>query len=142
VVSTIEHGLVRLDVGDDEVDFEMFYNLDKARLPIQYLANLFSGGNEDLIRNILRKMLAVRILKRRQSVEGEVDEQTERILAFAGTDLEEAEAMYRLTTIPTLKDRFVLPPYHREMAIEAWEDPLDHKGETGLGYVQIPIRGA
>ena len=52
------------------------------------------------------------------------------------------EAMYRLTTIPTLADRFVLPPYHREMAIEAWEDPLDHKGETGLGYVQIPIRGA
>jgi len=142
VVSTVENGLVRLDVGDDDMDFELFNNLDKARLPIQYLANLFSGGNEDLIRNILRKMLAVRILKRRQSVEGEVDEQTERILSFAGTNIPEAEAMYRLTTIPTLEDRFVLPPYHREMATEAWKDPLDHKGETGLGYVQIPIRGA
>ena len=142
VVSTIESGLVRLDVGTDEIDFELFNNLDNARLPIRYLANLFSGGNEEPIRNILRKMLAVRILKRRQSVEGEVDEQTERILSFAGTDLDEAEDIYRLTTLPNLEERFVLPPYHREMATEAWKDPLDHKGDAGLGYIRIPIRGA
>ena len=50
VVSTIENGLVRLDLPPEQIDFEMFYNLDKARLPIKYLANLFSGGNEELIR--------------------------------------------------------------------------------------------
>jgi nitrate reductase beta subunit len=126
----------------EEIDFELFHNLDKARLPIQYLANLFSGGNEAMIRDILRKMLAVRIYKRRQSVEGDIDEQTLRVLEFAGLTPETAEDTYRLTTLPTLEERFVLPPYRREMATEAWGDPLAHKGDTGFGYIQAPTRGA
>jgi len=142
VVSTIEGGLVRLDVGMEQIDFELFHNLDKARLPIQYLANLFSGGNEAMIRDILKKMLAVRIYKRRQSVEGEIDQPTLRVLEFAGLTPETAEDTYRLTTLATLEERFVLPPYRREMATEAWGDPLAHKGDTGFGYIQAPKRGA
>ena len=46
------------------------------------------------------------------------------------------------STLPTLEERFVLPPYHREMDIEALNDPLAHKGETGVGYIQPPVRGA
>ena len=46
-----------------------------------------------------------------------------------------------MTTQPTMEERFVLPPYHREMSVEAWKDPLAHKGETGLGYIQPPLRG-
>ena len=47
-----------------------------------------------------------------------------------------------LTTLPTLSERFVIPQYHRETAVEAWKDPLAHKGETGFGYIQAPARGA
>jgi nitrate reductase beta subunit len=110
-------------------------------MPVQYLANLLAAGNEDEIRPVLLKMLAVRIYMRRKSVEGEIDAETLKLLAEAGTNPQEAEAIYRLTTLPTMDERFVLPPYHREMSVEAWRDPLAHKGETGLGYLQIPVRG-
>ena len=143
VVSTIEQGLVRLDISPEQVDFELFDALEKARLPIKYLANLFSAGNEEVIEKILRKMLAVRIYKRRQSVEGVIDEATLAMLESADTNPEEVEAIYRLTTLPTMPERFVFPPYHREMSAEAmYGDPLARKGETGLGYTSAPKRGA
>ena len=142
LMSTIERELNRLDLPDKRADFELFDDLDKARLPIKYLANLFSVGNEDTIRQVLRKMLAVRIYKRRQSVDGVIDEATIELLESVGTTEEEVEAIYRLTTLPTLDERFVLPPYHREMAIEELNDPLAHKGATGVGYIQGPKRGA
>ena len=142
VMSTIERSLVRMDLNGDDKDFELFDELEKARLPLEYLANLFSVGDVEVIKGILRKMLAVRMFKRRQSVEGFVDEATLAAMAAAGTSPEEAEAIYKLTTLPTMEERFVLPPYHREMAIEELNDPLAAKGEAGLGYLQPPVRGA
>jgi nitrate reductase beta subunit len=143
VVSTIEQGLVRLDISPEQVDFELFQGLEKARLPIKYLANLFSAGNEEVIEKILRKMLAVRIYKRRQSVEGVIDDATLTMIESAGTSPEEIEAIYRMTTLPTMQERFVFPPYHREMSAEAmYGDPLARKGETGFGYTLAPERGA
>ncbi len=142
VVSTIEEGLVRLDIARDQIDFELFNSLEKARLPIKYLANLFSGGNEEVIEKILRKMLAVRIYKRRESVEGIIDEATLAMVESADTTPEEIEAIYRMSTLPTIAERFVYPPYHREMAAEAiYGDPLARKGDVGLGYSVPPKRG-
>src|SRR5512146_161839 len=60
VVSVIEGDLVKLDIAPDARDFELFHHLDGARMPIRYLANLFSAGNEAPIRSALRKLLAVR----------------------------------------------------------------------------------
>lgn len=141
VVSTIEEGLYRLNLTDESHDFELFNRLDAARIPVKYLANLFSAGDEQVIRVILRKMLAVRIYMRRKSLEGEVDKATLRLLAEAGTNAEEAEAIYKLTANSTFQERFALPPYHRELSVEAQKDPLAHRGETGLGYLQAPARG-
>jgi len=143
VVSVIEDELVRLDLVDSPAahDFELFNRLDAARLPIRYLANLLSAGNEELIEQPLRKMLAVRTYMRHKTVDGQVTAQTMQLLAAAGLSQEQAEAIYYMTTQPTLDERFVLPPYHREMAVEAWKDPLAHKGETGLGYMSAPERG-
>ena len=134
IVATVEQSLIRLDLPDEEVDFELFQELDKARLPIAYLAKLFAVGDERVIRRILRKMLAVRLYKRRQSVTGEVDETTLRLVEEAGTSATEIEGMYRLTTQANLAERFVLPPYNREVSIESLQDPLAHKGE--VGYVR------
>ncbi|MEN8235852.1 MAG: nitrate reductase subunit beta [Actinomycetota bacterium] len=142
VVSTLEEGLVRLDISREQIDFELFNGLEKARLPIQYLANLFSAGNEEVIEKILRKMLAVRIYKRRESVEGSIDDATLAMVESADTTPEEIEAIYRMSTLPTVAERFVFPPYHREMAAEAiFGDPLARKGETGIGYTAPPERG-
>ena len=142
VISSIEGNLTRLDLPDERADFELLDDLDKARLPVEYLANLFSVGDDEVIRKVLKKMLAVRTYKRRQSVDGEITEATLALLEAAGTDEEEVEAIYKLTTIPTIDERFVLPPYHREMSIEELNDPLSYKGEVGFGYIEPPRRGA
>jgi len=142
VVSTIENNLVKLDLPDERKDFELLEQLDKARLPIKYLANLFSIGDEEPIRRILRTMLSIRTYKRRQSLDGtELDAETIDMLAKVGLSVNDAEDIYKLTTLPTIEDRFVFPPYHREMSIEEINDPLAHKGETGLGYIQAAHRG-
>jgi nitrate reductase beta subunit len=141
VVSTLEAGLVKLDMRSDGHDFELFDRLEAARLPIQYLANLFAAGNPAPIRLALRKLLAARTYMRRKTAGGVVDEKTLALLAEAGTNPVEVEAIYRLTTQPTMRERFVIPQYHRETAIEAWKDPLAHKGETGFGTLQPPVRG-
>jgi nitrate reductase beta subunit len=141
VVSTIEDGLYRLDLSEAQHEFETFHRLSAARMPVKYLANLFTAGNEEIIRQVLVKLLAVRVYMRRKTVDGNVDDQLVKLLADVGTSVAEVEAIYHLTTQPTLDERFVLPPYHREMAIEAWKDPLAHKGEAGLGYMQAPKRG-
>jgi nitrate reductase beta subunit len=141
VVSVIEEELFKLEVSPTERDFALFDHIEKARLPVQYLASMFAAGNEAPVRYALRKMLAVRTYMRRKTVEGAIDERTLALLSEAGTSVEEAEAIYRLTTLPTLEERFVIPQYHREMAVEAWADPLARKGDTGFGYVQAPARG-
>ncbi len=89
----------------------------------------------------MRKLLAVRIYNRRKSVEGVVDEKTLALLEEAGTNTAEVEAIFKLTSRPTIAERVVIPQYHREMAIEAWTDPLSRKGEEGFGFVQPPRRG-
>jgi nitrate reductase beta subunit len=74
-------------------------------------------------------------------VEGSLDEATLQLVEAAGTTPEEIEAIYQLTAKPSLQERFVVPPYHREMATEVWNDPLAHKGETGVGFIELPVRG-
>jgi len=64
------------------------------------------------------------------------------MLESVGLTPDRAEAIYRLTTTPTMDDRFVLPPYHREMSIEAATDPLAARGSTGFGAVTGPRRGS
>ena len=63
--------------------------------------------------------------------------------AFNGTGLnkEIAEEIYRLTSLPTFDDRFVIPPAHREESIEMLEATADAKGETGFGFKEKPARG-
>ena len=141
IVSVIEEDLFKLDFANDVHDFEVFDRLDATRLPIKYLANLFSVGNETVIAAIMRKLLAVRIYMRRKTVDHDIDKKTLAMLAEAGTDMQEVEAIYKLTTQPNLAESFVIPKYHRETTIEAWTDPFDQKGGTGFGAIRPPRRG-
>ena len=74
VMSTVENEFNRLDLSDTVQDFDLLDRLDAARLPVQYLANLFSVGDEKVIRRILRKMYAVRLYMRRRTVNHDVDD--------------------------------------------------------------------
>ena len=43
-------------------------SLARSRIPIRYMASLFSGGNEEIIREVYRKKIAVRLFKRSKRV--------------------------------------------------------------------------
>ena len=135
VVSSLEDDLIKLDISPEERYFEMFDRLNAARMPVEYLASMFTAGNPAPVAAALRKMLAVRTYKRRMSLEGAADQRTLDMLAEVDLTPEEAEAIYRLTTLPTVSERFVIPQYHREMSVEAWTDPMARRGEMGFGYV-------
>ncbi len=119
----------------------LFPDFDKARAPIEYLGKLFAAGNNSKVRYVLKKQMAIRTYRRAVTV-GDVDMETaERMLLEADCSVEEAEAIYRLTSLCTFDDRFVIPPAHREEAIEMMKDPLEHKQSVGFGFREEPKRG-
>jgi len=89
----------------------------------------------------LRKQKAVRCYRRALTVGDLEMAVAERMLREAECTKEEAEAIYRLTSLCTFNDRFVIPPMHREEAIEMLTDPLEHKQNTGFGFLTGPKRG-
>ncbi len=52
-----------------------------------------------------------------------------------------ADAIFRLTSLATFDERFVIPPAHREESIEMLENTGDVKGNTGFGFKEKPARG-
>lgn len=90
------------------------------RIPVQYLANLLSAGDEKPVIRALQRLLAMRAYKRAQTVDGIEDLQ---VLADAGISREQAEDMYRYLAIANYEDRFVVPSGHRELNVpEAYEE--------------------
>ncbi len=123
------------------VSDELFHDIEQARVPMQFLANLFGAGQEAPVRYALRKQKAVRWYRRALTVGDVPQEMALRMLREADCTVEEAEAIYRLTSLCTFDDRFVIPPAHREEAIQMLEDPLQHKQGVGFGFLSGPHRG-
>ena len=125
----------------EHISDDLFHDIDSARVPMKFLANLFGAGHEAKVRYALRKQKAVRWWRRARTV-GDVDIATaERMLREADCSPDEAEAIYRLTSLCTFEDRFVIPAMHREEAIEMLDDPLGHKQSVGFGFMSGPRRG-
>jgi nitrate reductase beta subunit len=131
----------RQDGTIDHVSDDLFHDIDDARVPMKFLANLFGAGHEGHVRYALRKQKAVRWYRRALTV-GDVDRGlVERMLREADCSAEEAEAIYRLTSLCTFDDRFVIPPMHREEALEMLEEPHEHRQSAGFGFLSGPRRG-
>ena len=123
------------------INDEYFPDFDKARAPIKYLASMFGGGNESHLRYVLKKQSAIRAYRRAVTV-GDVDMlDAEKSLLEADCTPKEADAIYKLTSLCTFDDRFVIPAAHREEAIEMMKDPLEHKQNAGFGFRDAPARG-
>ena len=125
----------------EHVSGNLFHDIDEARVPMKFLANLFGAGHEGKVRYALRKQKAVRWYRRAVTV-GDVDMATaEHMLREADSSPEEAEQIYRLTSLGKFEDRFVIPPAHREEAIERLENPQEHQDKTGFGFLTELGRG-
>lgn len=121
---------------------EFFTHLDRARLPVKYLSRLFSAGNEEVVRAVMKRQMAVRYYKRAQEVDDVDAAQVEAVLREAGLSAEEAEAIYHMTAIAPMSSRYAMPPIQREEAIEATGcSPQQCRGQCGLGATAEPKRG-
>ena len=127
--------------GCYELDSDFFSSLESARLPIRYMASLFSAGDEEEVIMVYRKLLAVRIYKRAESV-GDISMETAlQALKEAELTPEDVEGIYHLTAIAGADERMVVPPFLREQAIEMGMDTHDFQEQRGVGTLIWPTRG-
>jgi nitrate reductase beta subunit len=80
--------------------------IDRLRIPVTYLANLLTAGDEGPVRQALKRLAAVRRYMRTRRVEGRTATQ---VIEDVGLNEDETAAIYRLLALARLEDRFVLP---------------------------------
>ncbi len=120
---------------------DLWGTIDQARFPLKYMANLFTAGDEEKVKVVLKKLMAVRIHRRNVTV-GDIDPaKVEYTMRGADLDEKMADEIYKLTSLAKFDQRFVIPPAHREQALDMLEFTGDTKGSTGFGIKQKPTRG-
>ncbi len=92
-------------------------DVDQLRIPNQYLANLFTAGDQTPIVSALKRMLAMRAYMRSKTL-GELPETG--VLTEAGLSPEQTEQMFELLAIANYSNRFVIPASHAETAGHAF----------------------
>ncbi len=102
-------------------------DIKSLRIPVRYLANLLTAGEEAPVVNALERMLAMRSFKRSQQVEGKEDLE---VLKKTGLTALQVEDMYRYMAIANYEDRFVVPSSHKAYA----EDAYDMKSSCGFSF--------
>lgn len=95
------------------------------RIPVRYLANMLTAGDEAPVISALERMLAMRAYMRSKTVDGVIDE---GIAARVGLSSAIIEDMYKIMAIADYEDRFVIPTTHREQVEVAY----DIKGGCGF----------
>ena len=126
--------------GTQKLADDFFTTLEQARLPLQYLAGLFAGGNAEEVKAVYRKLIAVRIQRRQQSVGDLTETEAAKARDLAGVSAAQVEAIYRMTALTRIKERIVVPPMLREQAVEAGMDPEAYKQGMGFGSRRPPKR--
>jgi nitrate reductase / nitrite oxidoreductase, beta subunit len=117
-----------LETDDYEADpDQVFPAIEQMRIPVDYLANLLSAGDSEVIRGVLRRLAAMRGHMRKREVLGEHDE---AMPASVGMSVEDCEDMYRLLAIADYNDRYVIPQAHAELG----ERLMEQQGACGLDF--------
>jgi nitrate reductase beta subunit len=102
-------------------------DLSKLRIPMKYLANLLTAGDEQPVEQALQRMMAMRAFMRGRHVDGA---ENTALLSRVGLTQAEVDDMYRYLAIANYEDRFVIPSTHREYA----ENTFDLKGGCGFTF--------
>ena len=121
VVSTLETDGYEADPDD------VFGAIDNLRIPLEYIANLLTAGDVDVVRGVLHRLAAMRSYMRKREVLGEIDEQLPGRVGLTGPEL---ERMYRLLAIADYEDRYVIPQAHAELG----ERLMQEQGGCGLDF--------
>ena len=102
------------DTGEDAEDRgNLFAAIDALRIPIEYLAELFTAGDVKPVDGVLKKLAAMRSYMRDINMGRDSDAS---IPAAVGMSEEQMYDMYRLLAIAKYDERYVIPPAHAEQA--------------------------
>jgi nitrate reductase / nitrite oxidoreductase, beta subunit len=123
--------------GYDEADPDhVFATIDSLRIPLDYLANLFTAGHVETVRTVLRKLAAIRAIMRADQLGLEPKDSLAATVDATTTELKD---LYRLLAIAKYDDRYVIPMAHAEDAgrllsqHEQMFCSLDTEGGPGMG---------
>ncbi|WP_462417129.1 nitrate reductase subunit beta [Kytococcus sp. Marseille-QA3725] len=100
--------------GQDAEDRgNLFAAIEALRIPVEYLANLFTAGDTKPVDDVLRRLAAMRSFMRDINLGGDPDES---IAEAVGMDAESMYEMFRLLAIAKYDERYVIPTAHAEEA--------------------------
>ncbi|MFI6560203.1 nitrate reductase subunit beta [Streptomyces sp. NPDC050534] len=123
------------DTGQDAEDHtNLFAAVDALRIPVDYLAQLFTAGDPAPVDGVLRRLAAMRAYMRDINLGREPDA---AIPEAVGMGEEQMYDMYRLLALAKYDERYVIPSAHAEQAHKleelATECSLDYEGGPGMG---------
>jgi nitrate reductase / nitrite oxidoreductase, beta subunit len=119
---------------DGESRGNLFGAIDALRIPLEYLAELFTAGDITPVRSTLQRLAAMRSYMRDINLGRDADEAIPQSVGMTGESLYE---MHRLLAIAKYEERYVIPSAHAEQAHHleelATECSLDYEGGPGMG---------
>ncbi|GIH05186.1 nitrate reductase subunit beta [Rhizocola hellebori] len=123
------------DTGHDgEKLGNLFGAVEALRIPVRYLAELFTAGDPAPVEAVLRRLAAMRAYQRRINLGDPPDESIAEAVGMSG---EQMQAMYRLLAIAKYEQRYVIPAAHTQTAHtlegRATGCSLDSEGGPGMG---------
>src|SRR5690606_16129618 len=123
------------DTGHDAEDHgNLFAAIDALRIPVEYLAELFTAGDTAPVDAVLRRLAAMRAYMRDINLGREPDESVPARVGMTGESMYD---MYRLLALAKYDERYVIPTAHAEQAHHleelATECALDYEGGPGMG---------
>lgn len=95
--------------GPDQV----FATIDALLILVEYLANLFTAGDTETVRTVLRKLAAIRVFMRARQLDLDPRDDLPAAVGAGAADLED---LYRLLAIAKYDERYVIPRAHAEDA--------------------------
>jgi len=123
------------DTGHDAEDRgNLFAAIEALRIPVEYLAELFTAGDPAPVNAVLHRLAAMRSYMRDINLGRDPDESIPAAVGMTGERLYD---MYRLLALAKYDERYVIPPAHAEQAHKleelATECALDYEGGPGMG---------
>jgi nitrate reductase beta subunit len=123
--------------GRDDTDADdVFHTIRDLRIPVEYLAELFTAGDAGAVSGVLMKLAAMRSYMRARTLDGTVAQDLLDSIAMTGAQV---ESMYRLLAIAKYDERYVIPAAHRgdaaALQAQAAAQPdcaLDCEGGPGM----------
>jgi nitrate reductase beta subunit len=92
--------------------------VDAMRIPLKYLANLLTAGDEAPVRLALERLMALRTFMRSRFVDNSPDLKE---LEKTGLTKQMAEEIYRLLAIAKYRERYVIPTGEKEKTADLFQ---------------------